>query len=343
MNFLKNIYTNFLKNIYKNGLYISNNYVNYYVNNKFLKNINNYIVLPSFIYFNFINKYAFLKYIFNIYFSYNLYNLYKHRYYYMDNIIDIYLIIKFKINNIFPKNKSFIFKKILLYTNLKENYDVTNYFYNEKNIREINKLLIVNIYSLLNIPFHNDNDDIRLKIYFIYNDIDYIIYFPYNNFNVYENNIDNYYIPYPPYSELIINNLRNDIIHPSYTIQLKKKYLYSLFNIDSKDILSIEINNNNCNDLIKYFEMIKTPFNDYGILYNVPIKLIWCLVENNIDISTFYKFYLKFESVYINEETLELNEHTIEMTNNDLNEYIISDRMKEILIIKKKEDSKKKL
>lgn len=88
--------------------------------------------------------------------------------------------------------------------------------------------------------------------------------------------------------------------------------------------------------------MIKTPFNDYGILYNVPIKLIWFLVENNIDISTFNKFYLKFESVYINEETFELNEHTIRMSNNDLNEYIISDRMKEILIIKKKEDSKKK-
>ena len=31
------------------------------------------------------------------------------------------------------------------------------------------------------------------------------------------------------------------------------------------------------------------------------------------------------------------------MTNNDLNEFIISDRMKEILVIKKKEDSKKKL
>ena len=252
-----------------------------------------------------------------------------------------------------------------MYTNLKENYDVTKYFYG-KNIREINKLLIFNLYSLLNIHFDN-NVDIRLKIYFKYNDIDYIIYFPYNNFNIinlseiscvdkelfsgeqsfYEknntDNTDNYYIPYPPYSELIINNLRNDIIYPSYTTQLKKKYLYSLFNIDSKDILSIEINNNNYNNLIKYFEMIKTPFNDYGILYNVPIKLIWCLVENNIDISAFFKFYLKFESVYINEETFELNEHTIEMTNNNLNEYIISDRMKEILIIKKKEDSKKKL
>jgi len=328
---------NFLKNIYENGLYISNNCVSYVVNNKFLKNINNYIVFPSFIYFNFINKYTFLKYIFNIHF---LYNLYKYRYYWMDSIIDIYLIIKFKINNMFPKNKSFILKKILLYTNLKENYDVTNYFYNEKNIREIDKLLIVNIYSLLNIPFDNDND-IRLKIYFKYNDIDYIIYFPYHNFDIYENNSDNYNVPYPPYSDIIINNFRNDIIYPFYTTQLKKKYLYSLFNIDSKDILTIEINDNNYNDIIKYFDMIKTPFNDYGILYNIPIKLIWCLVENNIDISTFYKFYLKFESVYINEETFELNEHTIQMTNNDLNEYIISDRMKEILIIKKKEDSKK--
>jgi hypothetical protein len=332
---------NFFKNIYKNGLYIYNNYINYinyYVNNEYFKTINNYLVFPSFIYFNFMNKYIFLKYIFNIYFTYNLY---KYRYYYINSIIDIYLIIKFKINNIFPKNKSFILKKILLYTNLKENHDVTKYFYkNEKNIREINKLLIVNIYSLLNIQFDNDKD-IRLKIYFKYNDIDYIIYFPYHNFNIYENNSNNYYIPYPPYSDIIINNFRNDIIHPFYTTQNKKKYLYSLFNIESKDILSIEINNNNYNNLIKYFNMIKTPFNDYGILYNVPIKLIWILVENNINIHTFYNFYLKFESLYINEETYELNEHTIEMSNNDINEYIISNRMKEIIIIKKKEDSKK--
>ena len=88
--------------------------------------------------------------------------------------------------------------------------------------------------------------------------------------------------------------------------------------------------------------MIKTPFNDFGILYNSPVKLIWVLVENNIDINDFNKFYLKFESVYINEETYELHEHFIEMTKNNLNEYIISNRMKEIIIQKKYEDSKKK-
>jgi hypothetical protein len=268
---------------------------------------------------------------------YILYNLYKNKYYYLNSIIDIYIIIKFKINKILYKNKSFVLKKVLIYTNLKENQDITKYFYkNEKEIRTINKSLIVKIYSFLNIQFDN-NIDIRLKIYFKYNDIDYIIYFPYKNFDKYENDINNYYIPYPPYSDIINNNLRNDFILPSYTKQSKKKYLYSLFNIDSKDILSIEINDNYYNNLIKYFEMIKTPFNDYGILYNVPIKLEWVLVENNIDITTFYKFHLKFESLYINEDTFELNEHFIEMTNNNINEFIISDRMKYILFKKKEE------
>jgi hypothetical protein len=330
---------NFFYNIYEKCVYVYNNYLKkQYLND--VNDINNYLLFPYFIYFNFINKYNVLKYFFNIFF---IYHLYDHRYYYINVIIDTYLILKFKINKLFSKNKSFILKEVLLYTNLSENYNVTNYFYkNKNNIRKINKLLIDDIYTLLNINFDNKNDNnIRLKIYFKYNDIDYIIYFPYNN--TYIDNTNNYYIPYPPYSETIISNFRNDIIYPYYVTELKKKYFYSLFNIESKDILSTEINNYNCNYLIKYFEMIKTPFNDYGILYNIPIKLIWFLVENDIDIDTFNKFFLKFESIYINDETFEINEHFIEMNNNDINKFIISERMKDILIIKKNEDSKKNL
>jgi hypothetical protein len=218
----------------------------------------------------------------------------------------------------------------LLYTNLEDNYDVTRLFH--RNIVKTYKIdieLILNFYSSLNILFKY-NDNIRLKIYFNYNNIDYIIYYRYIPY------LNNYYVPYPPYSEEIMNNYRHDIINPFYQTITKKKYFYSLFNMESKDIEKIEINNEMKNDLLKYFAMIKTPFNDYGILYNVPVKLLWLLVENNIDINNFYKFYLKFQNMYIN-ENFELNEHFIEMNKEDVNEFIISDRMKEIMEIKNKD------
>ena len=257
-------------------------------------------------------------------------NLYIYRVYYINSIINIYSTIKYKLYSLYRKKKTFNITKVLLYTNLEDNYDVTRLFH--RNIVKTYKIdieLILNFYSSLNILF-NYNDNIRLKIYFNYNNIDYIIYYRYIPY------LNNYYVPYPPYSEEIMNNYRHDIINPFYQTITKKKYFYSLFNMESKDIEKIEINNEMKNDLLKYFAMIKTPFNDYGILYNVPVKLLWLLVENNIDINNFYKFYLKFQNMYIN-ENFELNEHFIEMNKEDVNDFIISDRMKEIMEIKNKD------
>ena len=257
-------------------------------------------------------------------------NLYIYRVYYINSIINIYSTIKYKLYSLYRKKKTFNITKVLLYTNLEDNYDVTRLFH--RNIVKTYKIdieLILNFYSSLNILFKY-NDNIRLKIYFNYNNIDYIIYYRYIPY------LNNYYVPYPPYSEEIMNNYRHDIINPFYQTITKKKYFYSLFNMESKDIENIEINNEMKNDLLKYFAMIKTPFNDYGILYNVPVKLLWLLVENNIDINNFYKFYLKFQNMYIN-ENFELNEHFIEMNKEDVNEFIISDRMKEIMEIKNKD------
>jgi len=257
-------------------------------------------------------------------------NLYIYRVYYINTIIDIYTTIKYKLYSLYRKKKTFNITKVLLYTNLEDNYDVTRLFH--RNIIKTYKIdieLILNFYSSLNILFKY-NDNIRLKIYFNYNNIDYIIYYRYIPY------LNNYYVPYPPYSEEIINNYRHDIINPFYQTITKKKYFYSLFNMESKDIEKIEINNEMKNDLLKYFAMIKTPFNDYGILYNVPVKLLWLLVENNIDIDNFHKFYLKFQNMYIN-ENFELNQHFIEMNKEDVNEFIISDRMKKIMEIKNKD------
>jgi len=254
-------------------------------------------------------------------------NLYIYRYYYINTILDIYSTMKYNYNSLYRKKKIFYIKKVLLYINLEDNYDVTQLF--NRDIVKTNKInmnLILNLYSALNISFRY-NDNIRLKIYFNYNNIDSIIYYPfYNNYNV----------PYPPYTDEIMNNYRNDIIIPNYQTITKKKYFYSLFNMESKDIEKIEINNQINNDLLKYFAMIKTPFNDYGILYNMKVKLCWVLIENNINMDNFDRFYLKFENMYINKD-FELVEHFIDMNKKDLNNVIISDRMKEIMKIKKED------
>lgn len=275
---------------------------------KFLNKYENYLILIPLIYNS-------------IYLNNNIINLcyfiyfFKNRNYYLSNIIDFILNIKLEINKIFKKNLNFKLKKVLLYTSLTDNTDITKYFISKMDI--INKNTIDNI-----LPNNDNNDNIRLKLYFKYNNIDYIIYIPYNT-------LINSYIPYPLYSESILNNYRNNIVIPRYIEQSNKKKIYSLFNLESKDILYVKINNVEYDK--KYFEMIQSPFSDFGLLYGIHIKLLWILSENNIDINTFEKFELKFLNLYFDEDEMDLKEHLIILTKNDINNYLISERMKGII------------
>ena len=169
-----------------------------------------------------------------------------------------------------------------------------------------------------------EHPDCRLKIVFYYKKDKYILY--------YSPNLTKNFVPYPPYTEKIITDFRTDIVYPTHVNQNEKKVFYSLFNIDSKNIAKIEIDDK-CvsSDMLRYFNEIKTPFNDFGLLYNCPIKLKWILQENNINISIFKKFYLLFLNVLFDEDTLTLKEHFINMTDADIDNILISDRMKEIL------------
>jgi hypothetical protein len=211
---------NFLKNIYEG---IINRY-------KSFEGKTNYIIIPSFIYINYINDNLPIKYIFNLNL---LYILYKNRYFYINNFIDKILILKFNIYKFYDKfksNNSFTLNKVLLYTNLKENYDVTNYFYKNK-INKIDRITIIDTYNFLNKIFIYDYD-IRLKIYFKYKNKNYIIYFPYEHYNIdllniyilneelsninllnkdFNNYLNNYYLPYPPFTENIVNNMNKGI------------------------------------------------------------------------------------------------------------------------------------
>jgi len=242
---------------------------------------------------------------------------------YRIEIVDFILLTKIKlISYLYPiKNYSLI--KVHLYKNLINNIDVTDIFLNNK-INKIDKKLIIDLFCKYNICFDN-NEDIRLKIYFTYKNIYYILYYDFNN---------SYHIPYPPYSEEILENYKKDIILPKYNKEYNKKYFYYLFNVESKDIETIKINEKTNEDLNLYFEMIKTPFNDFGILYGSYIKLKWILIENDYNLSNFKSFYLKFLNFYLDEINMDLKEHYIEFNKDDLNENFISNRMKSILIQK---------
>ena len=289
-----------------------------------------YTIFFPLLYSTFFVKNIFIKVGFGIAYSYYLYS---YRAFYLETIIDDILMIKIKIctvihNKYFLKKKDdFILKKVLLYTNLKDNIDVTKYF--KTNVtNKVSRSTIKELYEYKNILLEY-NSDIRLKIFFSYKDNNYIIYFPYSkNINT---DFEEYYIHYPPYSEKIIADYRNDIILPYHTEFIKKKFLYSLFSIESKNIGNIMINNIDNLNLVSYFEMVKTPFNDFGILYNVPIKLIWALYENNIDLENIDTFELTFLNPYFDENSMELKVHNIQLLGDQLNDLIISDHMKDIL------------
>jgi len=283
-----------------------------------------YTIFFPLLYSTFFVNNIFIKIGFGIAYSYYLYS---YRTFYLEKIIDDILIIKLKIENKYFKKSDFILQKVLLYTNLKDNIDVTKYF-KDNVYNKISRSTIKELYEYKNIPLEY-NSDIRLKIFFLYKNINYIIYFPYSK-NINKES-EEYYIPYPPYSDNIISQYRNDIIPPFHTDIIKKKFLYSLFSIESKNIDTIMINNIDNIDLILYFESVKTPFNDFGILYNVPIKLIWALYENNIDLENINTFELIFLNLYFDEDTCELKVHNIKLLGNQLNELIITDHMKDIL------------
>ena len=236
-----------------------------------------------------------------------------------NNVLNYILYIKLYIMSLFKKQIKFNVNKVILYTNLRNNFNVTLKFKN--NIKDIiNNDIILNMYKSENISFIKD-ENIRLKIYFEYDNINYIVYIPYSN--------EEFYIPYPFYSEDILKNYGNNIVKPLYLDNKKK--IYSLFNLESKDILNVKINNIENKNLMNYFEYLKTPFNDFGILYNIPIKLIWILIENNIEIDDFNNFELNFLNMYFDEELIDLKEHFINLNKNDINNFIISNRMKSIL------------
>jgi hypothetical protein len=258
-------------------------------------------------------------------------------FYYKTSLVNFYKLLF--INNKFKLND------VELYINISKKYNIKYYFDNYE-IDKINNKLIYDIYKFYKINFI-DNEDIRIKIDFNYNNNNYILYYPFHK-QIFKNYLENdYYIPYPPYNEDIMSNYRKSIVRPFYRISTNKSIIYSLFMIDSKNLNFVELNNiNNFNNddyhkvlintkLFKYFSKIQTPFNDFGLLYHCPVKLKWILVENKINIYNFKNVLIKFLNIYFDENSFELQDHFIKLE--DIDDYIISDRMFSELLIKNEE------
>ena len=303
-----------------------------FFNCAFIKNILGFPTLFSLLYLNtyiykelFLEKFYIIK---NAIIPLNLlyvYYIYNNRFYYLNLTLDYILNFKLYIQKIFKNDyyEKFSIDGIYLYTDLENNIEVTKYF--KKNyIKYIDKDLIKNLYSE-NMISIDDNKHIRLKILYRFNGNNYIMYFPYSNTD---------YIPYPPYSNEIMESFRNDLIIPTHTQVYKKKYIYPTFSTECKDIHNIKLNGIEEESLLNYFNKIKGPFNDFGILYNTPILLRWILSENNYDIDKFESLYINFLSVYFDESDFELKQHYIEMNKEMLDNIIISKRIENILIQK---------
>ena len=283
----------------------------------------NYILYPIVFYINFIKTNIYTK---CLIYLYILCELYYNKIYILDYIIGIKiylqkLYIKYFINN------NFILCKVLLYTDLDTNINVTKTFkkiINSSINSSISSKIFTRLYRIYNLRFIY-NSNIRLKIFFKFYNRDYIIYYQYSRINK--------EIPYPIYTDDIMTEYKKDIIKPYYNIYGKKSIIYSLFNMDCKDISNVSINNNENLRLLKYIKMIQTPFNDFGILYKLPVKLIWVLKENYINIKTFKNINISFSNMYFDEDNFELKNDFINLSNKDINNIIISKRIENILNI----------
>ena len=288
---------------------------------------NNYVKLQ------FIN----LLYIMNLYQLKNdvlndLVHLYAHTKYYIGFVMD-------KIGKRYPE---YYLHNAWFYINLKDKINITEYFMNNNIDRLDNDFfdMILDKEKIHMTPEYMT--DIRIKLEFMYNYTNYILYVPYV-YKVHKYKLDgvdkksiktiedkDIYIKYPPYTNDIINDYRNNIVIPNYEENNKKYRFYNFFTIDCKDIdeaYVLTVSGDKI-DVQEYISKIQTPFHDNGLIYHMPVKVSWLCNDNDIEIAEFSKLYIKYSNFYLNEEDYDIvmNDHVI--CKESVNDYVLSDIMK---------------
>jgi hypothetical protein len=81
-----------------------------------------------------------------------------------------------------------------------------------------------------------------------------------------------------------------------------------------------------------YIEKIKTPYQDFGILMNTPVRVSWILEENGINKEEVESWKMVYMNDYLDEEMMELRKHEKESKN--VEDILVTERVMEI--VKKK-------
>lgn len=215
-----------------------------------------------------------------------------------------------------------------------------NRIFKEQNIRDMMEYFrekhLDEIYHQRQL-YENNRSDMRLRIHGKYMKKEFILYIPYENGIKIKNSVYKPFISYPFYDKERMNLYREDIIYPYYVLNPKKKYeLYSCFQVDSKNIKKIKINDMEMGIQIKeLFEKLRTPFYDFGILYHYPMKIKWILEEMKYDTNNFKKIEIEFMELLFDEDSYDLKPHTF--CSENMNDYFITEHMKQ-KIIKRNEE-----
>ncbi len=236
--------------------------------------------------------------------------------YIVELIVYLRVFIDYYINQI-RRNNDFVLKDVVMYERDRKKR-VINYFrFND--VKSLDKNIFERINDYFGLDYKEDGEK-RLKFTFsMYND-EYIFY--YSNRNV--------SIEYPMYNIRKIDEYREDIIRPLFNEKKEGISFYAFFTIDCKNIKSIKINGVQLkNNERRYFEKIKTPYNDFGLIYMNPIKVEWILEDLKVDKDKFKSMEIEFLNSYFNEEKMELEMHKFVTTN--MEDIFITEQMKGVI------------
>jgi hypothetical protein len=178
----------------------------------------------------------------------------------------------------------------------------------------------------------NDKKNIRLKIVYTYMGKEYIQYISYVPVLRYEGG--EMILKFPWFKKESMEWYRKDIVEP-YFWEIRGKYvLYSLFMVECKNVMFyIKKRGEEMKEMKwkerDYLEKIKTPYQDFGILMNTPIRMSWILEENGVDVDEVESWKMVYVNDYFDEELMELRKHEKESKN--VEDCMVTERVMEIV------------
>ena len=241
--------------------------------------------------------------------------------------------IEMQFKKILPVSNEMKIKRIELYggKGMKKR-DVTS------KLRKINiydKGVIEYIYLLeygRHVETSNDKKNVRLKIVYTYMGKEYIQYLSYLPVLRYEGGET--ILKFPWLKKDSMEWYRKDIVEPHFW-EIRGKYiLYSLFMVECKNVvIYIKKRGEEMKEMRwmdrDYLEKIKTPYQDFGILMNTPVRMNWILEENGVDGDEVESWKMVYMNDYFDEECMELKKHEKESKN--VEDCVVTERVMEIV------------